>query len=347
MDKKLPALVCYQPKDVTSKTRIRKGEQKIGETICTIPSLSLEALIACPAKYVILGLPEDIGVRANLGRGGAYSAWQPAFQSILNLQHNFFLAGHSILLLGHIDFDSLMIKVKDYDFNNENDLAAARKIVDLIDDAVAQVCKLLFEAGKVPIIIGGGHNNCYPIIKSLSEIKLNKVNVINCDAHADYRPLEGRHSGNGFSYASAEGYLDKYAMVGLHENYNTFRVMKELMAHKEKFHFTTFEQIFIREQISFDDAIQAAASFIGQGLNGLEIDVDTIQNIPSSAKTSSGISTIQARQFVAKSTTILKPHYLHIAEAAPVLSHLKTDNKTGKLIAYLVSDFIKAHAFIS
>jgi predicted AAA+ superfamily ATPase len=32
---------------------------------------------------------------------------------------------------------------------------------------------------------------------------------------------------------------------------------------------------------------------------------------------------------------------LQYAEAAPVLSHIKADNKTGKLIAYLISDFIK------
>jgi formiminoglutamase len=36
------------------------------------------------------------------------------------------------------------------------------------------------------------------------------VNAINFDAHSDFRILEGRHSGNGFSYAYEEGFLKKY-----------------------------------------------------------------------------------------------------------------------------------------
>jgi formiminoglutamase len=35
------------------------------------------------------------------------------------------------------------------------------------------------------------------------------VNAINFDAHSDFRILEGRHSGNGFSYAYEEGFLKK------------------------------------------------------------------------------------------------------------------------------------------
>jgi hypothetical protein len=37
--------------------------------------------------------------------------------------------------------------------------------------------------------------------------------------------------------------------------------------------------------------------------------------------------------------------YFHIAEAAPVLSHIKTDLKTGKLIAYLITDYLKAREY--
>jgi formiminoglutamase len=63
--------------------------------------------------------------------------------------------------------------------------------------------------------------------------------------------------------------------------------------------------------------------------------------VPSSAKTSSGISPIQARQYINQCATQLDVKYLHVAEGAPVLSHIKADNKTGKLIAYLMTDFIK------
>ena len=95
--------------------------------------------------------------------------------------------------------------------------------------------------------------------------------------------------------------------------------------------------------MTFDEAIKKSISFVNDDAYiGLEIDLDAIQNIPSSAKTSSGISTIQARQYVHWEATHSDVKFFHLAEAAPILSHIKTDLKTGKLIAYLVSDYIKA-----
>jgi formiminoglutamase len=51
-------------------------------------------------------------------------------------------------------------------------------------------------------------------------LQKENVNAINFDAHSD-RILEGRHSGNGFSYAYEEGFLKKYFIFGLHENYTS------------------------------------------------------------------------------------------------------------------------------
>ena len=171
--------------------------------------------------------------------------------------------------------------------------------------------------------------------------KSKKINCINFDAHSDFRPLEGRHSGNSFSYAFSEGLLQNYAMVGLHENYIPQPVFDELKKYPDRIHFTLFEDIFLKEEFSFKDSVLQATDFTGDSYCGIELDMDAVQNIPSSAKTPSGISANQARQFVIWTARNTCAAYLHIAEAAPVLSHIKTDNKTGKLIAYLVSDFKK------
>ena len=83
----------------------------------------------------------------------------------------------------------------------------------------------IVSAGKTPIVIGGGHNNAYGNIKGTS-LALNKpINVINFDAHTDFRALEGRHSGNGFSYAFQEGFLNNYFIFGIHENYSSKAVL--------------------------------------------------------------------------------------------------------------------------
>lgn len=346
-------LVTYDQLYIDQIVRKRAYEVKLGERVHTLPwginENFAEEMSKSPCKYVLLGLPEDIGVRANLGRGGAYSAWQPVLNTLLNTQSNFFLTGEEILILGHIDFTGAMRAARDLDFHKPEDLVKARDLVSEIDAAVAPVVSAITAAGKEAIIVGGGHNNSYPNIKGAAEglyqtkkIGSAKINVINCDAHSDFRPLEGRHSGNGFSYAFAADILDKYGMIGLHESFNPHAVLEELMQQKKRIHFSTFEDIYIREIISFEEAVKQTIAFVKNNYTGLEIDLDSIQNIPTSAKTSSGITTVEARKFVHMVASICNVAYFHIAEAAPLLSHIKTDLKTGKLVSYLITDYIKA-----
>jgi formiminoglutamase len=346
-------LVTYDRLYIDSLLRKREKEIKLGELVQTLPwgtnENFAELLAENTCKYVLIGLPEDVGVRANGGRGGTYSAWLPVLNTLMNTQSNHFLKGDELLVLGHIDFTDVMNAAKNLDFHNKEDVIKARNLVHNIDEAVMPVIRQIVTSGKEAIIVGGGHNNAYPCIKGAAYGLLNSgkifnpsINVINCDAHSDFRPLEGRHSGNAFSYAYNENLLNKYSMLALHESYNTKLVLDEIENYKARIHYTTFEEIFIRQSLSFEDAIKQSVAFTLDNYTGLEIDLDAIQNIPSSAKTSSGINTIEARRFIYKAATSCKIPYFHIAEAAPVLSHIKTDLKTGKLVSYLITDYIKA-----
>jgi formiminoglutamase len=343
-------LKVYTKEYIAQLTRKRIGETKLGECVQTIHSSAIKKeLEKSSARFVLLGLPEDIGVRANYGRGGTYSAWQPALNNVLNIQSNDFLKGDALLVLGHVNFEDLMKQAEALDLKTKQGIKTIRDLVSEADKRVVDSIKLIAASGKIAIIIGGGHNNSFGSIKGTAQglfesgkIKQARINVINSDAHADLRALEGRHSGNGFSYAFKEGFLNRYAVVGLHENYNSQNTLNGFKKYSKQIQYSFFEDIFIREKLSFKEAVAKAAEFTKDSYCGIELDMDTIQNIPSSAKTSSGISAIQARQFVSWCAQNRKIAYLHIAEAAPVLSHIKTDNKTGKLIAYLITDFVKA-----
>jgi formiminoglutamase len=72
------------------------------------------------------------------------------------------------------------------------------------------------------------------------------------------------------------------------------------------------------------------------------LDLDSIQNVLSSASTPTGISPLQARQYLNFAAVDTKPAYLHICEGATRLANGNADESTGKLISYLVTDFIKA-----
>ena len=190
-------------------------------------------------------------------------------------------------------------------------------------------------------MVGGGHNNAYGIIKGCALGLKTKVNAVNFDAHTDLRTLEGRHSGNGFSYAIEEGFLDRYFIFGLHENYITKKILKYISTSKSKIKFISFEDLIVRKETSLRRASKNALKFVSKSNFGIEIDCDAIENIPSSAQTPSGFSINQTRQFVHYFGKHEKAFYLHICEAATVKDE-RLNEQTGKLISYLITDFISA-----
>ena len=74
---------AFQAKEIKKLTSVRANEVKIGESILA-GSDYLADLSNCPAAFVLIGIPEDIGPRANCGRGGADSAWLPFLGKFLN-----------------------------------------------------------------------------------------------------------------------------------------------------------------------------------------------------------------------------------------------------------------------
>lgn len=331
--------------DLAKITNHRSGELKFGEKMLTIPKGvdPISFLKTCEAKYVIFGIPEDIGVRANFGRPGAASAWESAIKSIANIQHNRFCKGNQLLILGQLDVVEEMKEVKNLNFNVVNDRKKLNQLVELIDKEVSHIIFNIVKVGKIPVIIGGGHNNSYGNIKGTALAKGKPINAINFDAHSDFRILEGRHSGNGFSYVYEEGFLKKYFIFGLHENYTSKSVLDIIKKIEDRVRYNTYDSIKIRKEKEFNLELIQAMEFIQSDCFGIEIDLDAIPNIASSAMTLSGFSIEELRQFVSYFGKNKNAAYLHICEGAPDLGEDKNDHLIGKLIGYLVTDFIKSN----
>lgn len=342
----------YSKKDILSLTRVRRYETRVGERIQYLKEGAEwpEELLQSSAKYVIVGIPEDIGVKANLGTGGADTNWLPFLNEFLNTQSNDFFTGENVLLLGHFDFGDLQYLIENNAYGPDEMIDAYRHAVNLIDEEVEGIMKIIAASKKIPIVIGGGHNNSYPIIKGVSKgmykaemIPLAQINCINLDAHADYKSMEGRHSGNAFRYAEADGYMGKYAIIGLHENYISQNVLMDI--HANPFiHYCTYEDIFIHEKKNFIQSVAHATGFTEDTYTGIELDIDAVEYALSSACTPSGITVLQARQYINFASTDAKVAYLHISEAASQLADATKDENTGTLISYLVTDFVKANS---
>lgn len=324
----------YNYKTIEGLYAKREGETKFGEKVGFIENL--EQLKNSNAKYVLFGIPEDIGVRANLGKPGAANAWKTCLKSLLNVQANQYTNPENLILLGEVDCLNLMAKAANIDEADPNYLPKLGDLVQSLDEVVSELVKQIILAGKIPIIIGGGHNNAYGNIKGTSQALNKPVNILNIDAHTDLRKLEHRHSGNGFSYARKELFMAKYRIFGLHQNYTPEYIFEEMLA-SPKDQYRLFEHLMLLPSQEIIKAFREELVFVSNDDFGLELDCDAIREFPSSAKSPGGFSFNIVRNFIKIVSEEENIRYLHICEAAPTS---QTASKVGKALSYLITDFL-------
>jgi len=338
----MDSVVIYSRESLPVVVRIRGGEHKLGERILFMrPGESLKDLPAYAdrgAKFVLLGIPESIGPMANYGKCCTDHAWRAFLEFFLNMHSNRFLRGDPILCLGHVNTQELNEAATSLAPTDPEYINQLRSLCSRLDERVFPPIEAIVSAGMVPVVIGGGNNNSYPILKGVSRgLRIHKgIQAVNCDPHADFRPLEGRHSGNGFSYAYQKGYLKRYFVIGLHESYNSEAVLADLDRNPD-IDYSSFDRLD-----SPRDHLERAMAFLGDSALpvGVEVDMDSMIEMPSSARTPSGFSVEEVRRFIRALSSRWETAYLHLPEGAPVPGTMDMI-KVGKTLAYLVLDFIK------
>lgn len=323
-------LKLYSEKHIFKLIASRAGETKLGQKLQFVDSLG--ALEKSDAQFVIFGIPEDIGVRANLGNAGTANTWRDFLKAFLNVQENNYNSGEKILLLGEINTADVMQKAGNIDVSDPNYLQKLGDLVEQLDAMVSEVVKKVILAGKFPIIIGGGHNNAFGNIKGAAEASGKAINVLNIDAHTDLRRLEHRHSGNGFSYAFKNGFLENYFIFGLHRNYTPQYILDEMNA-SEAIEYRLLEELPKQERTK---EFRQALDFIKGEKFGIELDCDAIANFPSSAVSPVGFSLDEVRAFLKIAAKEKNCCYLHICEAMPA-----AHDSTGKALSYLITHFLQ------
>jgi formiminoglutamase len=335
-------VVIYGREDLSDLIQVRAGEKKLGEVVAFLQrGEGLEALphySARGVRFVLLGIPESIGPMANYGKCCTEFGWRVFLDAFLNMQSNRFLTGESILCLGHVDTKDLGAAASSFSLVEPEPIKKLRNLCSRLDDIVWPILQSIAHAGLVPVVIGGGHNNAYPILKGLKESPQygQGIQAVNCDPHADFRLLEGRHSGNAFSYAYKDGCLKRYFVFGLHENYNSEKVVTEIEENPDLDYSSFDTETDVRVHI------QKAEAFLGEVdlPVGIEVDMDSIIDMPSSAMTPSGFRVEEVRRFVRTMASKFKTAYLHLAEGAPVLG-TADEIRVGKTLSYLALDFMK------
>jgi formiminoglutamase len=322
--------------------RPRKGEVKLGERFRFLEADNLNALTRNQKKglkFVLIGIPESVGILANHGVEGAENSWQEFLYQIVNQQSNRFVEGSEILCLGQIETRDLQSRAMELNSKDDKLYTKLRSLCQELDNRVAPVIESVVNEGLVPIVIGGGHNNAYPILQGACHgLGLEQgMGCINLDAHADFRPLEGRHSGNAFSYAFYKGYLQRYHVTGINSQAISEAMLKNI-------------DLEDRVEYILHDPENApnpttAIKFINQNHKlpiGLEIDLDVLSFMPASAYSVSGYSMDQVMVFINQINQKVKPVYLHLAEGQ-IRDPLNDARIIGKSLTALVLEFIKSY----
>ena len=316
--------------------QLRAGEVRLGERMGVLSSsLNLDEAYQQGYRYALLGVPEDIGPRANLGLGGATLAWPALLSVLLNMQSNAFMSGEQLLIAGTVQPPACSNP------STENLREACHQLDLRVKAAVSDI----IEAGLIPIVIGGGHNNALPIIQACFEHFNQPLAVANLDPHSDFRAREGRHSGNPFRYAHQQGALSHYTVLGLHEQKNNHDSLTALT--QAGFPFHTLQSWAWRRTHTLTNILSEVSQYLlnSDSPIGLELDVDAISNMPSSAMTACGVGVDDALYYVHRLAALEKVSYLHLAEAAPERhpAGLSAGQKVcGQVLSELICAFVKA-----
>lgn len=322
---------------ISSYLSVREGERKLGEQFRLLSEFgNYQQAVAAGCRFALLGVPEQIGPLANLGKGGANEGWTAFLHTFCNLQANEYLRGDQVLLVGEVACQHL---------SDQGDTSQLRDNCQYLDNLLLQILAPIFEAQLIPIVIGGGHNNAYPLIRACSEQCGQPLAVANLDPHADFRRREGRHSGNPFRYAHHEGYLQRYTVLGLHEQKNNQEALDALR--EAGFPHISIQQLWWRREMTLAQAMDSVCAYLlEEGLPiGVEIDLDAISEMPTSAMTFAGVSLSDALYYLHRLADLPGVRYLHLAEPAPTRHPAGAEagmRVVGQALAEMVCAFIKS-----
>jgi formiminoglutamase len=137
-------------------------------------------------QAVVIGFPQDEGVRRNGGRVGAAAAPGEIRKYLYALTPWDGCEDVDLGTLGLLDLGDVRVTA---------DLEASQA-------ALGEVVAAVLATGAVPVVLGGGHEAAYGHYLGYANLRRG-VAVINVDAHLDVRPLvDGRgHSGSPFRQA--------------------------------------------------------------------------------------------------------------------------------------------------
>ncbi|MBK8026806.1 MAG: formimidoylglutamase [Chloroflexi bacterium] len=152
-----------------------------------------ETALSLPVDYglsdvVLLGLPQDDGVRRNRGRPGAKEAPDAIRRALYRM----------------IDVPGLRL----FDLGNTR----IHPTLEATHEAHREVVRKVLRDGKLLIVLGGGNDTSYPDCSGLAMETKEPILAFNIDAHFDVRADPVRNSGTPYRQLLVEEYIHPFSL---------------------------------------------------------------------------------------------------------------------------------------
>jgi formiminoglutamase len=284
-----------------------------------------EVVSAAVSQYetsdiVILGCPQDEGVRRNQGRPGAADAPDAIRQQFYKLTP--FNIRKNIFDLGDIEIGSSLEET------HESQTAVVSKVL---------------EDGKRLIVLGGGNDISYADGSAMAAVfgKKNWIGV-NIDAQLDVRLANERNSGTPYRQLLDEGLLDPtlFYEVGYQSHFTSpiyYEYIRSLGVHR-----ISLEQLRSRAEADLELKEQIRQKFIGHSSSlstffGFDIDALRSADAPgTSAPSPLGLRAGEFIQLVKYAASLANTKIIEFTEVNPTYDN---DNRTTKLVAIAMHRF--------
>lgn len=275
------------------------------------------------ARCVLVGVPQDIGVRRNSGRPGAMAGPVEVRRMLYKLtpyaiEPDFSIPEGSLFDAGDIDCGGEL-----------------EEIHDRLENVIADICG----AGAIPIVIGGGHDITYAAASGVYRA-FGELGAVNLDAHLDVRPpVPERNSGTSFRMLIEEKKLmgERFVEYGIQPHVASRAHVDWLK--KQGGRIVSLEQI---GRDGFDGTFREAlgiATAGGRPTYGT-LDIDGVRAADAPGVSATSPDGLTARNFLDAAAMLgADPNCvaLDIAEVNPTYD---TDGRTAKLAAHAIVRFV-------
>jgi formiminoglutamase len=264
---------------------------------------------------VILGIPQDIGVKRNRGRVGARHAPTAIRRELYKLA-------------APKSFDALSI----YDLG---DLAIA-KTLEATHERQIKVAEQILRDDRKLIVLGGGHDITYPDFKAFSNA-FPTCALLNIDTHLDVREDTPRNSGTSYRMILDENLVNPECLyqIGIQPFANSSAYMEYVEEKKVKIY--TLDEIRRR-------GVDGIHEEIFSGINCEELfvsfDMDAVRSADApgvSASYPKGLSVEEMIYFAHYTGRDGRARVIEVAEVNP--NH-DVESRTSKLGALLVWEYL-------